>query len=158
MLLSKENNYIFSTAKHPTVISIPCRGLHGGHLQDGVVTAMISGQKGADSIRAVVLMSPAAALSDNALSGIIFGKTYNVKTPPDSVNLGGGMFLGKDYILAVQKLPIYETARRYGGPTLIIHGPASLSRYARISLRQKFGCTQANEQARCRSLARTYLH
>ena len=33
---------------------------------------------------------------------------------------------------------------------------SSLNRYARISLRLKFGCARANEQARCRSLARTY--
>ncbi|MGN1254163.1 MAG: alpha/beta hydrolase [Prevotella sp.] len=95
-----------------------------GHSQGGVVTAMTVGQLGADSISAAVLMSPAAALREDALRGTIFGKTYNAVTPPDSVDIGNGRFLGKGYILTAQKLPIYETAKRYEGPTLIIHGTA----------------------------------
>lgn len=45
--------------------------------------------------------------------------------PPSEVTiLGGAYTIGRDYILTAQSLPIYETARQYDGPALVIHGKA----------------------------------
>ncbi|MBR1546626.1 MAG: alpha/beta fold hydrolase [Prevotella sp.] len=94
-----------------------------GHSQGGVVAAMTAGDLGED-ISAVVLMAPAAVLRDDAIRGSTMGKTYNPLDPPEYVELWGGNKLGRNYIKTAFSLPIYETASKYQGPALIIHGNA----------------------------------
>lgn len=99
-----------------------------GHSQGGVVVSMVAGELGKEIISAEVLMAPAAVLRDDALRGVTMGAMYDpwniqgdyieLPGPPDAVNL----FLGKEYILSAMTLPIYETAVRYNGPTLILQG------------------------------------
>lgn len=99
-----------------------------GHSQGGVVVSMVAGQLGDNAIKSEVLMAPAAVLRDDALRGNTMGATYNpwnlttetVKLPRSPE--GGQLLLGKQYILTALSLPIYETARKYNGPALIIHG------------------------------------
>ncbi len=93
-----------------------------GHSQGGVVSAMTAGELGADRIKAVVLMCAAAVLRDDCIRGNTFGKQYNPLDPPDTVDLGGGKLLGREYITTSFSLPIYETSERYHGPACIIHG------------------------------------
>lgn len=94
-----------------------------GHSQGGVVTAMTAGTVGDKAIRAVALLAPAAVLRDDALRGIIMGRSYNPHDVPDAgIPLWGGLTLGKEYVETAQTLPIYEMAERYHGPALIIHG------------------------------------
>ena len=93
-----------------------------GHSQGGVVAAMTAGELGAADIAAVALMAPAAVLRDDAIRGSTFGKTYNPLDPPEYVELWGGQKLGGKYITTAFRLPIYETAAKYQGPALIIHG------------------------------------
>ena len=96
-----------------------------GHSQGGVVTAMTSALLGSDAVSALCLLSPAAALRDDALRGNLFGTPYDALNPPSEVTiLGGAYTIGRDYILTAQSLPIYETARQYDGPALVIHGKA----------------------------------
>ncbi|MBQ7672376.1 MAG: alpha/beta fold hydrolase [Paludibacteraceae bacterium] len=96
-----------------------------GHSQGGVVTAMTAGQLGADRIAAIALLSPAAALRDDALRGNLFGTPYDAQNPPETLTIMGGAYtVGRDYIRTAQDLPIYETAREYKGTALIIHGKA----------------------------------
>ena len=94
-----------------------------GHSQGGVVAAMVAGEL-LDEISAVALMAPAAVLRDDAIRGSTFGKTYNPLDPPEYVELWGNQRLGRKYITTAFSLPIYETAARYQGPALIIHGNA----------------------------------
>lgn len=94
-----------------------------GHSQGGVVAAMVAGEL-MDEISAVALMAPAAVLRDDAIRGSTFGKTYNPLDPPEYVELWGNQRLGRKYITTAFSLPIYETAARYQGPALIIHGNA----------------------------------
>ena len=61
-------------------------------------------------------------LRDDAIRGSTFGKTYNPLDPPEYVELWGGQKLGGKYITTAFRLPIYETAAKYQGPALIIHG------------------------------------
>ncbi len=93
-----------------------------GHSQGGVVASMVAGTLGTDKISSVVLMAPAAVLRDDAIRGNTMGAMYDPLDPPETVELWGGRLLGYDYIKTAFTLPIYETAAKYTGPALIVHG------------------------------------
>ncbi len=93
-----------------------------GHSQGGVVTAMTCGELGRKLVKAMVLLAPAAALRDDALQGQLMGKTYDPHHLPDYVEIWGGRRVGRHYFEVAQTLPIYETAEKYQGPGLVIHG------------------------------------
>ena len=94
-----------------------------GHSQGGVVASMTAGELNQE-IAAVVLMAPAAVLREDAIRGNTMGKMYNPLDPPEFVELWGGNKLGRKYIQTAFSLPIYETAAKYQGPALVIHGNA----------------------------------
>jgi len=94
-----------------------------GHSQGGVVAAMTAGELEHHVIKAVALMAPAAVLRDDAIRGSTMGKQYDPLDPPEYVDIWG-KHLGRNYILTAFSLPIYETAAKYQGPALIIHGNA----------------------------------
>ncbi len=95
-----------------------------GHSQGGVVVSMTAGELGDKVIKSAVLMAPAAVLRDDALRGNTMGAMYdpwNMKE--EYVQLPfGGMKLGREYIKTALTLPIYETAFKYNGPVLVMHG------------------------------------
>ena len=96
-----------------------------GHSQGGVVASMTAGELGTEAFKAVVLLAPAAVLRDDAIRGSTFGASFDALSPldpPEYVELWGGKKLGRQYILSAFSLPIYETAIKYQGPALIIHG------------------------------------
>lgn len=93
-----------------------------GHSQGGVVSAMAAGQLGKDVIKSVVLMAPAAVLRDDALRGNTMGAMYDPWHAPEFVTMPSGHKLGRDFIQTAVTLPIYETAQKYEGPALILHG------------------------------------
>jgi alpha/beta superfamily hydrolase/peroxiredoxin len=99
-----------------------------GHSQGGVVAAMTAGQLSEELgelvFKAVALMAPAAVLREDAIRGNTMGKQYDPFDPGEYVELWGGLKLGGQYIRTAFSLPIYETAAKYQGPALIIHGNA----------------------------------
>lgn len=99
-----------------------------GHSQGGVVASMTAGQLseelGEPAFKAVALMAPAAVLRDDAIRGSTMGKSYDPFDPGEYVELWGGLKLGGNYIRTAFTLPIYETAAKYQGPALIVHGTA----------------------------------
>ena len=99
-----------------------------GHSQGGVVAAMTAGQLsetlGKSPFKAVALMAPAAVLRDDAIRGNTMGKQYDPFDLGEYVELWGGLKLGGKYIHTAFSLPIYETAAKYQGEALIIHGNA----------------------------------
>ena len=99
-----------------------------GYSQGGVVASMTAGQLseelGDPAFKAVALMAPAAVLRDDAIRGNTMGKQYDPFNPGEYVELWGGLKLGGQYIRTAFSLPIYETAAKYQGSALIIHGNA----------------------------------
>lgn len=99
-----------------------------GHSQGGVVVSMTSGELGAEKIKCEVLLAAAAVLRDDAIRGITRGANFNpYDLKEDYVELPAqaghdSLKLGREYIKTAINLPIYETAKNYTGPTLIIHG------------------------------------
>lgn len=93
-----------------------------GHSQGGVVAAMTAGELGAEKIKSVVLLAPAAVLRDDAIRGSTMGATYDPFNPGEYVELFRGLKLGAEYIRTAFSMPIYETSAGYKGPALIIHG------------------------------------
>lgn len=96
-----------------------------GHSQGGVVAAMTAGELGAADIKAVALLAPAGVLRDDAIRGMTVDASgsYDPLDPPEYVELWGRK-LGRSYMTTAFSLPIYETAARYAGPAIIIHGNA----------------------------------
>ena len=96
-----------------------------GHSQGGVVAAMTAGELGAEDISAVALMAPAGVLRDDAIRGqtVDASGSYDPLDPPEYVELWGHK-LGRNYMKTAFSLPIYETAARYQGPAIIVHGNA----------------------------------
>lgn len=94
-----------------------------GHSQGGVIAGMLAGQleESADKPTCVTLLAPAAVLKDDAIAGRCMGMKYNPENPPEYVNVWMHK-LGRKFILAAQKLPIYETSCKYSGPVCLIHG------------------------------------
>lgn len=96
-----------------------------GHSQGGVVACMTAGKLTADSVKAVVLLAPAAVLREDAIRGNTQGVLYDPLDPPEKVKMPGrDLYLGADYIRTAFSLPIYETAAQYHGPALMLHGNA----------------------------------
>lgn len=93
-----------------------------GHSQGGVVAAMTAGELGAEKIKSVVLLAPAAVLRDDAIRGSTMGATYDPFNLGEYVELFRGLKLGAEYIRTAFSMPIYETSAGYKGPALIIHG------------------------------------
>ena len=100
-----------------------------GHSQGGVVASMVAGDLGTQKIKAVVLMAPAAVLRDDAIRGQLMSKTYDSLNPPEFVEVKtphGSYKVGREYILTAQTLPIYETAEKFTGNALMIHGTGDI--------------------------------
>lgn len=94
-----------------------------GHSQGGVIAGMLAGELESSPFKpkCVALLAPAAVLKDDALAGQCMGSRYDASNPPEYVNV---MFhrLGRKFILAAQKLPIYETSCQYTGKVCIVQG------------------------------------
>lgn len=94
-----------------------------GHSQGGVVAGMKAGQLGADSIRCLALLAPAACIHTGAVNGNFFGRDVsNIDEMPDSIPFWGGRFLGKAYLKDAVSLDIHGTTALYKGPSCIVQG------------------------------------
>ena len=91
-----------------------------GHSQGGVVAGMLAGEL-KDGIRALVLLAPAAVLTDDALNGRLMWRHYDPANPPETLQVFFHR-VGRDYFKVAQTLPIYERSSLYEGPVLLVHG------------------------------------
>ena len=91
-----------------------------GHSQGGVVTSMVAGEL-ADKIDRIVLFAPAAVIYDEANAGTTLFTKYDPQNVPEYITTFNH-HIGREWILAAQKLEIYQTAEKFEGPVSIIHG------------------------------------
>lgn len=95
-----------------------------GHSQGGVVASMVAGDL-QSSIRSLALCAPAAVLRDDAIRGQLQGVQYDAGNIPEVIiHPGRNLRIGRAYVQVAQTLPIYETAARYKGPVILVHGIA----------------------------------
>ena len=97
-----------------------------GHSQGGVVTSMVAGELGDKKVKSIALMASAAVLRDDAIRGQLMGITYDSINPPEYVEIFGNHKVGRNYIKTAQTLPIYETAEKFQGPAIMIHGTSDI--------------------------------
>lgn len=69
-----------------------------GASQGGVVASMTAGELGHGKLKAAVLLCPAAVLRDDCIKGNTMGKRYNPLAPPETLDLGNGKILGREFI------------------------------------------------------------
>lgn len=97
-----------------------------GMSQGGVVASMLAGYYH-DEVDKVVLMYPAATLKEDAQHGEMQGLHYDPQQIP-AVQVWhsdhGDFSVGDFYFRTAQTLPIYEVAKQYRGPVLLMHGDA----------------------------------
>ena len=76
-----------------------------------------------EKVAGLVLWAAAAVLKDDAISGYCMFYHCGPGDPPEIVaDLGGGRYLGREFILTARMLPIYETAAQYRGGACVING------------------------------------
>ena len=92
-----------------------------GHSQGGL-TVMLAAALKADVIKALIPLSPAVSIRDDALAGHIFGTVFDPEHVPDELVFSDGRVLGGNHIRVSQMLPVEEAVQRYRRPVLIVHG------------------------------------
>ena len=93
-----------------------------GHSQGGLIVALAAAMK-ADQIRAVIPMSPALMIPEDARRGSILGHAFDPERPPEEIPMDEGRVLSGNYLRAARMIHV-EDAYRYRGPVLLIHGDA----------------------------------
>ena len=95
-----------------------------GHSQGGLLTMLIGGMC-PDDFKAIVPLSPAWMIPDDARRGSILGTQFDPKHIPDVIKCADpeyGWELSGDYIRVAQTIHVEDEIERYTGPVLIIHG------------------------------------
>lgn len=93
-----------------------------GHSLGGIVVGMIAPEVIDKGIRSLVLIASGGVAPDLMLMGNFFGIKFDPWNLPEYITLPKGLKLGKNYLATMRDLPIYQTARRYTGPTLVLNG------------------------------------
>ncbi|CCI84552.1 hydrolase, alpha beta domain protein [Lactobacillus pasteurii DSM 23907 = CRBIP 24.76] len=90
-----------------------------GHSQGGVVSSMMAGYYN-DLVDKLVIMSPAAALVDDAKIGTCMGVDYDPNNVPEKLDFKDFQLNGW-YFRTAKFINVYETAKVFHGPVLALH-------------------------------------
>lgn len=93
-----------------------------GHSQGGVVASELAGELGAEKIKSLVLLAPASVIHDMAVNGDLFGVKYDTDNLPIYVDIPGCCRVGREYVETAKNMQMYDIAKHYTGPVLIVHG------------------------------------
>ena len=93
-----------------------------GHSQGGLLTMLIGGMC-ADDFKAILPLSPAWMIPEQAREGNVLGALYDPKHIPEKV-ASDSWELSGDYIRVAQTIHVKDEIARYEGPVVIIHGDA----------------------------------
>lgn len=99
-----------------------------GHSQGGLIAGYLGAEFGAETIRNLVLLSPASVLLDMPETGTLAGQFFfDPKHLPEVFPLNSYFNLGKAYITTIADLPsAYKTASSYQGKVLLMEGSADV--------------------------------
>lgn len=91
-----------------------------GHSQGGLLTMLIGGMC-ADDFRAILPLSPAWMIPDNAREGIVLGNSFDPEHIPEKL-VSDSWELSGDYIRTAQTIHVEDAISRFRGKVLIVHG------------------------------------
>lgn len=91
-----------------------------GHSQGGLLAVMAAGMR-PDDYQALILLSPALTIPEDARKGNFLGTTYDTLHIPEDLEIWGDQ-LGSAYFRTVQQIRPEEYIRRYRKRVLIVHG------------------------------------
>jgi len=112
------NRVIEWTSRQPFTKSISL----AGHSLGGIVVGMVAPRLGKSKIKSIVLIASGGVAPDLMLMGNFFGIKFNPWDMPEYITLPNGLKMGRGYLTTMRDLPIYQTARNYSGPALILNG------------------------------------
>lgn len=93
-----------------------------GHSLGGIVIGMVAPDFGEHKIKSLVLLASGGVAPDLMLMGNFFGIRFDPWNLPEYITLPNGLKMGKSYLQTMRDLPIYQTARNYTGPALVLNG------------------------------------
>lgn len=123
-----------------------------GHSQGGLLAMLVAALRPYD-LAAIIPMSPAIVIVDNARAGELFGTTFDPDHVPDRVYFGDPSvaedsasrpcFCG-DYFRIAQHIHVDEAISSYHGPVLLVHGTADAAVPVRHSVEaaEKYDCAR----------------
>ena len=91
-----------------------------GHSQGGLLTMLIASMC-PDDFKAIIPLSPACCIPDDARRGMILGTAFDPKHIPDMLDNGMWQLSG-DYVRIAQTIDVDSAIRAYDGKVYIIHG------------------------------------
>ena len=94
-----------------------------GHSQGGLLAVLTAGMY-PDLFKAVIPMSPALMIPENARNGSLLGQTFDPVHIPATLVSWDGRELDGNYIRVAQTIHIEDEIDRYQGPVCLIHGDA----------------------------------
>ena len=92
-----------------------------GHSQGGLLT-MLAGGMYPDVFKAILPLSPAWMIPEDAREGILLGKDFDPEHIPDTIIMNGDRELSGGYIRTAQTIRVEDAIARYKGRVLIVHG------------------------------------
>ena len=92
-----------------------------GHSQGGFVTAMAGAMK-QDVVKAIILLSPALIIPEDARRGSALGASFDPDHIPDTVLMPGERVLSGNYFRAARTVQVETAIRDFKKPVLIVHG------------------------------------
>ena len=93
-----------------------------GHSQGGLLTVLIGGMC-PDDFKAILPISPALVIPDDARRGSMLGTTFDPQHIPEKI-VSDTWELSGDYVRVAQTIHVEDEIVRYDGPVLIVHGDA----------------------------------
>lgn len=91
-----------------------------GHSQGGLLTMLVGGMR-ADDFKAIIPLSPAWMIPEDARKGEVLGTVFDPVHIPEKITSPDWELSG-DYIRVAQTIHVEDEIKRYAGPVLIIHG------------------------------------
>lgn len=94
-----------------------------GHSQGGLLT-MLAGAMERDVLKAIIPLSPAWMIPEEARRGNLLGCPFDPDHIPDEVIHPDGFSLRGEYFRAAQFIHSEDSISRFDGPVLLVHGSA----------------------------------